>query len=121
MNQVVNTNQAVIRNQAMLLVLFLLLGAISAYLFGAEMRSSNPDGIWLYAPPVDGSGSPSDAFSVGSSIGVLLISLIYLALAVTLYSWAKLKSISLSRAFSPLIMSSIVGFVVIAILGEFAI
>lgn len=106
-------------NQALLLFLFLVIEAISAYFFGSKMHSSNPDGIWLYTPPADGSGSPSDAFSVGFSFGLLLVSLIYLAVSVTIYTWAKLKPARLSHAFVPLIGSSIVGFVVIAIIGEF--
>lgn len=107
-------------NQAIQVVLLLILEAIVAYLLGAEMRSSNPDGIWLYTPPADGSGSPSDAFYVGSSIGLILISLLYLAASVTIYTWAKLKSVKLPRIFLPLIASSAVGFIAIVTIGEFA-
>ena len=107
-------------NQIILVVSFLALEVLIAYLFGAEMRSSNPDGVWLSTPPADGSGSPSDAFSVGSSIGLILISLIYLAASVSIYTWGKLKSAKLSHIFSPLVASSIIGFSVVALFGELA-
>lgn len=107
-------------NQAILIILLLVLEVIVAYMFGAEMRSSNPDGIWLHTPPADGSGSPSDAFYVGSSIGLILISLAYFAVSVSIYTWSKLKSVQLSHAFYPLVASSIIGFAVLVFLGEFA-
>lgn len=84
------------------------------------MNSSNPNGVWLYTPPTDGSGTPSNGFNVGYTIGVLLMSLTYLAASVTIYSWAKFKSIESSQLFWPLFISSVIGFIAIAVLGEVA-
>jgi hypothetical protein len=107
-------------NKSLCVIILLSVGAFIAYLFGAEMSSSNPDGVWLDTPPADGSGTPSSGFNVGYAIGLLLVSLAYLAASVTIYSWAKLKSIELSAFFWPLFISSVIGFIVIAVLGEVA-
>jgi len=107
-------------NQAILIVLLLSIEIIAAYVFGAEMRSSNPDGVWLHTPPADGSGSPSDAFYFGASIGLLLISFAYLAVSVSLYTWSKLKSRALFRPFYSLVASAITGLVIIVLLAKFA-
>lgn len=107
-------------NRVMGIIILLSVQAFIAYLFGAEMQSSNPAGVWLYTPPADGSGTPSNGFYVGYSIGVLLLSLAYLAGSVTVYSLAKFKLTKISRLFWPLLISSIIGFIVMAILAEVA-
>jgi hypothetical protein len=107
-------------NKAVCIIILLAVEAVIAYLFGAEMNSSNPDGVWLSTPPADGTGTPSDGFNVGSAIGVLLMSLTYLALSVTVYSWSKFKSTQLSHFFWPLFVSSVIGFIAIAAFGKLA-
>jgi hypothetical protein len=107
-------------NKVSCVVILLLVEALVAYLFGAEMGSSNPDGIWLDSPPADGSGSPSDSFYVGASIGLFLVSLAYAAASISLYTWGKLNNAALSWLLSPLITSSLIGVFVTLAIGELA-
>lgn len=106
--------------QVSLFVLLLALAALAAYVFGIKMHSGNPEGIWLSTPPADGSGNPSDAFYVGAFIGLILISLSYLAVSVSVYSWSKLKPTKLPHVFLPLISASIVSMVAIVALKQIA-
>lgn len=106
--------------QVIYVVFLLVLQACIACMFGYELRSSNPEGIWLYTPPADGSGSPSDAFDVGFSIGVYFVSLAYIAVSISIYAWAKLKQVPLSFMFVPLATSSLLGIILTLILRNSA-
>ena len=39
---------------------------------GLLVYLSNPDGIWLYTPPADGSGSSASAFGLGACVGAII-------------------------------------------------
>ena len=105
-------------SQIVLVIVLLTLEIVVAYFFGTKLHASNPDGIWLFTQAADGSGQASDSFYTGASIGLILMSLSYLAVSASIYSWAKLKSVTLSSTFVPLITSSIIGFIAIAVVAK---
>jgi len=58
---------------------------------GIYLQIANPDGIWLYTPPADGSGAPSNSFGVGFSLGSIgaVALLLVLLIVSTVYKLMK--------------------------------
>ncbi|WP_413662298.1 hypothetical protein ACG1BZ_13700 [Microbulbifer sp. CNSA002] len=99
------------------LIIFMVL--LSAA-FGYSLHTDNPDGIWLYTPPADGSGKPSNALYVGASLGALLSAIIYSAGFVSVFGWSKLKHTVLPVVFVPMGLAALVSFTAMLALAGFA-
>ena len=102
-------------NRIALIALFICIAILLSIGSGYWSQISNPNGIWLYTPPADGSGKPIDAFNFGVTLELYLISISYLAIGIGLYAWAKLKHSTLLGITIPIAMSAPIVFMLAVI------
>ena len=93
---------------------------IMSFVFGYWLQLSPPHGIWLYAPPTDGSGKPSDALFIGAALGCLVFATLYLVGSIGIFFWTKLRDLLLPQVFLPLVASALIIFALMAVLFELA-
>ena len=76
---------------------------------GLLMYFPNPDGIWLYTPPADGSGIQSNAFGVGASLGAIISVLFYTVILVFQFVWLLIRKPTQQKSITPFISAIVVG------------
>lgn len=98
------------------LLVLIALTLIVAFICGYWSQLSNPGGIWLYTPPADGSGKPSDAFYLGAVLGCLNISIAYLFGAIGVLVWGITRARQISKLFLPLATTAVIAFCLTVVL-----
>lgn len=98
------------------LLVLVALTLIAAFVCGYWSQLSNPEGIWLYTPPADGSGKPSDAFYLGAALGCLIISVAYLFGAIGVLVWGVVRARPIPKLFLPLATTAVIAFFLTVVL-----
>lgn len=78
--------------------LALLLAALCAWLFGATLADTYPDGIYVYPPEGNAIPVPSAAFHIGMAIGWFFACLILTITALMVFSLNRLKPTTLASS-----------------------
>lgn len=79
-------------------VLALLLAVLGAWLFGATLANTYPDGIYVYPPEGNEIPVPSAAFHIGMAIGWFFACLILTITALMVFSLNRLKPTALTTS-----------------------
>ena len=103
-----------IDNRSLLHILIVLVVSCGV---GLLMYISNPDGLWLYTPPADGSGIPSNAFGVGASLGAIISVLFYTVILVFQVVWRLIKKPTQQKPVTQFISAIVVGVLLLIFVG----
>jgi hypothetical protein len=95
----------------------LLLAALLAWLFGATLAGTWPDGLLVYPPEGNAPPVPSDAFHIGMAIGWFFACLCLTVIALSIFSLNRLKQTPLSYLPAPLSLAALccIGLLFIAL------
>ncbi len=100
-------------NKVLVILVLVSFAVILSAGVGFILQSNNPEGIRLYTPPTDSSGTLSNALYVGASLGLLLSAFSDVAGFTCTFVWPKLKHSVMPTASVPPKVAALIGGVVL--------
>lgn len=80
----------------------LALAGACAWLFGAALQDTYPDGILVHEPEAGQPSRPSDAFRIGMAMGTFFCGLIFATMTLCSFVLARMQNNALRHLLAPL-------------------